>query len=122
MMEILSEEKLTYRDKLYFIFELSRFIKPEHKFDLLKYDKAGTGVRAKAAGGAERKQGAGGAYDDGPRPHADGDTAEAQRVAGGRVHKGKERDMDFAGVRREAEVFQRSAYVGEGIFRVHCGA
>ena len=43
-MEILSEEKLTYRDKLYFIFELSRFIKPEHKFDLLKYDKAGAGA------------------------------------------------------------------------------
>ena len=84
----------------------------------VRTDKAG----AKAAGGAERKQGAGGAYDDRPRPHADGDTAEAQRVAGGRVHKVKERDMDSACVRREAEVFQRPAYVGEGIFRVHRGS
>ena len=84
----------------------------------VRTDKAGAGARAKAAGGAERKQGAGGTHDDGSRPHADGDTAEAQRVADGRVHKGKKRDMDSACVRREAEVFQRPAYAGEGIFRV----
>ena len=90
--------------------------------EAVRTDKTGAGARAKAACGAERKQGAGGAYDDRPRPHADGDTAELQRVAGGRVHKGKERDMDSACIRRAAEVFQRPAYVGEGIFRVHCGS
>lgn len=51
----------------------------------VRADKTGVGAGTQAAGGAERKQGAGGAHDDGPCPHADGDAAEAQRVAGGRV-------------------------------------
>lgn len=85
-------------------------------------DKARAGTGAEAAGGAEGMQGAGGTHDGGPHPHADVDTAEAQRVAGGWVHQGEERDMDSALVRREAEIFQRAAYVGAGIFRVHGGS
>ncbi len=76
-------------------------------------DKARAGTGAEAAGGT---------HDGRPHPHADVDTAEAQRVAGGWVHQGEEHDMDSALVRREAEIFQRAAYVGAGIFRVHGGS
>ncbi len=37
MMEILGDSKMTYREKLHSVWYLSRFIKPCHKFDLLKY-------------------------------------------------------------------------------------
>lgn len=49
-------------------------------------------------------------------------TAEVQRVAGGGVYQGEERDMDCACIRRATEIFQRAAHVGERIFRVNGGS
>ena len=74
------------------------------------------------AGGTERKRDIGGAHNERPYPHADKDTAEIFRVAGGGVHQGEKRDICGAEIRREEEIFQRAGILGEGIFRFDGGS
>lgn len=73
-------------------------------------------------GGTERMRDNGGAYNERSYPHADKDTAEIFRVAGGGMHQGEERDICGAEIRREEEVFQRTGILGEGIFRLDGGS
>src|SRR6185312_3277206 len=68
---------------------------------------------------AERESNRRRAFDAGPCPHADFDSAEVRSVAGDRLHQGEKRDSSGPGVRRAKAEFCGPTLLGARLLRLH---